>query len=100
MYPTTSPSRSASTHWSGEPPARFPGGSSSPCSSHPGARTSIPGRPATCRAYTSSQTFSASRGSARRSTTSSVPSGTVSRTCAVSISALSLIVAIPYPNRP
>ncbi len=49
-YPTGSPSRSTTTQRSGEAPSRVRSGSTSGTRSHPGRRSSIPGRRGTARA--------------------------------------------------
>ena len=49
-YPTTCPSRSASTHCNGDAPSRPLCGSSNRCRSQPGFRATIPGLRATSRA--------------------------------------------------
>lgn len=99
-YPTTSPARSASRHCSGDAPCRALAGSISALRSQPGPCAGVPGRPATSCSYTPSHAAVASSGLAYRRRTSSVPSGTASRTRSVSISRDICFVAAPYPNRP
>ncbi|GFN03875.1 hypothetical protein Smic_24310 [Streptomyces microflavus] len=99
-YPSTSPSRSASTHCNGEAPARSFSVSITAACSHFGCRTGVPGRSAASRPYTSSQAGRAATGSVYRTRTSSAPGGSSSCTRAVSTSRLMARVAAPYPKRP
>lgn len=94
-YPVTSPSRSARTHCSGEPPCRLLSGSFTGIRSQPGRRRGVPGRAAASRPYTASQASSACSGDDRRTRTPSVPGGSARRTREVSI--LRLISAVAAP---